>query len=244
MALFYDDDRHDQYLRNHFFPDHTYKGVFVDVGAADDKWLSISRHFLDSGWTVLSLEPNKHYAAELRKCRPNVIEVAASDKPIENAPFGIYWTGTTSKWAPWSGLELEGTRLHANTWKDPDLKPTETLSVKVDTLNNIIENWNGDHKETPVSHIDVLAIDVEGNEFNVLKGLDLNKYAPRVILVEEMEGQSGTIDPTMETYLKTQGYRKAGRNVFNNVYVPLAEPVPAVDLNPVFGSPNTACPTT
>mgnify|MGYP001265942633 CR=1 FL=1 len=51
--------------------------------------------------------------------------------------------------------------------------------VETETLNNIIVNSNFANKR-----IDFLSIDVEGNELNVLKGFDLKKYKPTIVLLE------------------------------------------------------------
>lgn len=51
--------------------------------------------------------------------------------------------------------------------------------INTDTLDNIIEQSNITIKE-----IDFLSIDVEGNEFNVLKGLNFKKYRPKVVAIE------------------------------------------------------------
>jgi hypothetical protein len=39
----------DKLIRVVFFPSRAYKGIFVEVGAADPSYLSISKHFRDSG---------------------------------------------------------------------------------------------------------------------------------------------------------------------------------------------------
>ena len=51
--------------------------------------------------------------------------------------------------------------------------------IKTDTLDNILfQNQLCEKK------IDFLSIDVEGNELNVLKGFNLKRYQPKVILLE------------------------------------------------------------
>jgi hypothetical protein len=53
------------------------------------------------------------------------------------------------------------------------------IKIKTNTLNNIIST-----SKIKISNIDFLSIDVEGNELNVLKGLNLKKYKPKVIALE------------------------------------------------------------
>lgn len=51
--------------------------------------------------------------------------------------------------------------------------------IKIDTLNNVIKNSKINSK-----NIDFLSIDVEGNELNVLKGLNFKSYRPKIISIE------------------------------------------------------------
>ena len=58
----------------------------------------------------------------------------------------------------------------------------EVKKVKTKTLNSIIENSKFQYDK-----INLLSIDVEGHELEVIKSIDLNKYAPEIILIEFME---------------------------------------------------------
>jgi FkbM family methyltransferase len=51
--------------------------------------------------------------------------------------------------------------------------------IRTNTLNNLI-----DEQKLNNQTIDFINIDVEGNELNVLKGFDLKKFKPKVILLE------------------------------------------------------------
>ena len=51
------------------------------------------------------------------------------------------------------------------------------------------------------NYIDLLSLDVEGNELAVLQGLDFNRYKPKWILAEVRT-------PEIEAYLNNFGYRK------------------------------------
>jgi hypothetical protein len=64
-------------------------------------------------------------------------------------------------------------------WINPvtDSDTTEEFTVQTATLNSILEAQD-------VTDIDFFSLDVEGYEIEVLKGLDLKKYCPKVILVE------------------------------------------------------------
>jgi hypothetical protein len=51
------------------------------------------------------------------------------------------------------------------------------IEISVTTLEKILDGVN-------VKNIDLLSLDVEGYEFEVLKGLNLNKYRPTYLLIE------------------------------------------------------------
>ena len=61
-------------------------------------------------------------------------------------------------------------------------------SIETDTLDNIIKK-----SKFLIKKIDFLSIDVEGNELNVLKGLNFKKYKPKVVVLE-------FIDPSIKEF--------------------------------------------
>ena len=56
----------------------------------------------------------------------------------------------------------------------------EIKKVRTTTLNNILEKTN-------INRVDLLTIDVEGNELKVLKGLNFDKFLPKLIIVEYLD---------------------------------------------------------
>ena len=75
-----------------------------------------------------------------------------------------------------SGVNTNQLKL-AKKWKNKINKDFVTRMVK-NTLNNILKNYR------VIKDFDFLNIDVEGHEFDVLKGLNLNKYRPKLISIE------------------------------------------------------------
>ena len=76
------------------------------------------------------------------------------------------------------------------------------------TLNSIIE-----HEIPEVKEIDILSIDIEGGEYNCLHGLDLIKYTPKVIVIENV-----TNDASIRTYLEQHTYRLDQQIAYNQYY--------------------------
>jgi hypothetical protein len=62
------------------------------------------------------------------------------------------------------------------------VKPNQ-IGTLTETLNFIIE-----HSPFNNNKIDLLTIDVEGYEMNVLKGFDIKKYKPDIIILEFIDG--------------------------------------------------------
>lgn len=66
----------------------------------------------------------------------------------------------------------------------------------------------------PITKIDILSIDVEGGELSVLKGLDLDRYAPAIILVENVFNSSELVQ-----YILAKGYRLDKHIEYNQYFV-------------------------
>ena len=88
------------------------------------------------------------------------------------------------------------------------------IDVPMRTLNSIIET------EIPhVTSIDIMSIDVEGGELNVLKGLDLERYKPKIMVVENVFNS-----PNINEYLTKYNYvldKQIDYNQYYKLIIPL-----------------------
>lgn len=75
--------------------------------------------------------------------------------------------------------------------------------------------------------IDLVSIDVEGGEKDVLDGFDLDRYRPRILLIENDRPAAREIEP----YLGDRGYRKFHRQKINDFYVRVDDPADDLTLN-------------
>ena len=169
----------DQVLRS-YFQDYTYNGVFFDVGAYEPINISNSYHFEMNDWDVYCFEANTLLIDELKSVRKNVYNYAIYNENKDEIEFNVVkgiWGGG-SLMAGISAVELDSQYLDRF---QSDINSIHKIKVPQKTLNTVLE------QELPhINSIDILSVDVEGGELNVLKGLDLQKYKPKVVLLENV----------------------------------------------------------
>ena len=197
----------DQVLRG-YFPDHSYKGIFFDVGAFEPIHISNSHHFYLDGWDVYAFEANPAKIPLLEQHRQHVFNYAVSEHdsveplPFENVVINGDWT------ASFSAIKVSEKYKEIFGWNDNDRR-VETVMVKQKTLNTIIR------EEIPdLSHIDIMSLDIEGYELECLKGLDLIKYPPKVIVLENADHNQ-----EIKEYLEQHGYCLDKQVAYNEYYV-------------------------
>jgi len=88
-------------------------------------------------------------------------------------------------------------------------KNIKTIKVPQRTLTSILEK-----ELNSVNHIDILKIDIEGGELKCLKGLDLRKYHPKLILLENICNKDD-----IKKYLESHNYTLDKRITYNEFYL-------------------------
>jgi hypothetical protein len=84
----------------------------------------------------------------------------------------------------------------------------KSVSVRVRPLDIMLT-------EAVVKSIDFVSIDVEGHEMAVLGGFDLNRWRPRVVLIEDKSDLHVT---EVERHMTQHGYRRFYRSGGNDWY--------------------------
>lgn len=172
-----------------------YLGYAVDVGASDGVSVSTTFALEMARWTVLCIEPNPAFWYRLKQLRAFVQTCACDSKPADDAIFHVHDDNPEA----YSSLRPN----------HPENKPGtgwSTIKVRVKTLEQCLE-------EAKFPKLDVIAVDVEGLERDVLEGVDLKKWKPKVVVLESWEPGS------LDEYLGGFGYRNAGRSIHNDLYV-------------------------
>lgn len=197
----------DRVIRESFFSDFSFKGIFVEVGGASPEFLSMSKHFKESGWRTLVVEPNPHFAQLHREAGNEVVECACSS---ENSPSERF-TIVTQNVLAYGGVVTDHAFSSLCVKEDyrnilPNTAQTKEITVSVRKLQDVLEEKN-------LNKIDVLSIDVEGWEIEVMKGLDNIKTDCKIIVLENLFHRSEYTE-----YMNSVGFSLFCRVDYNYIY--------------------------
>jgi FkbM family methyltransferase len=152
---------------------HIEQGFYVDVGANDPTFLSVTHAFYERGWHGINIDPATGALLERERPRDVNLEVAAGATGGEITFYEISD----------SALSTSDSQLAERYRQSGHTVIKRTVPSM--TLNQILEKYS----EGPIHFMN---IDVEGTEMDVLRGLDLTAWRPWILLIE------ATI-PTTET---------------------------------------------
>ncbi|MEM9528701.1 MAG: FkbM family methyltransferase [Bacteroidota bacterium] len=149
-----------------------YKGFYVDIGAHHPKRFSNTYLLFKQGWQGINVDANPESIATFKKERPHDVNLT---------------TGVAEKPGVLTFFRFDDPAL--NTFNEAVAKDIISKGkyqqvareeVSVTTLTKILE------ANLPTQQvIDYLNIDVEGLDYQVLSTLDLRKFRPRIISVED-----------------------------------------------------------
>ena len=180
-------------------------GFFVEVGAFNGVQLSNTYLLEALGWSGILIEPDPVLYEQCIRSRPfsKVLNVAASDQS-GTLNFTI---AVGKEWLSYSGDNPEResrVRESGGTLK--------RIDVPALTLNEILKDCT--------EPIDFMSIDVEGFELSVLKGLDFERYGPKLFLIERSRTEE---DGEVHEFLRAKGYDRKFHQGSNSFYVRAGE---------------------
>jgi FkbM family methyltransferase len=152
-------------------------GLAVEVGAFDGVHLSNSYSLEVLGWQSICIEPNTLVFPHLLKNRPkatNINLAVIDDSNLHLVDFFVEEIGVLSGCAP----DIDDIQRRYNN-RGLIFKEPARIKVNASTLDQILV-----HEGVLPGEIDLLSIDVEGFELVVLRGFDLNRYRPKLIIIE------------------------------------------------------------
>ena len=184
-------------------------GVCVDIGAYHPEWINNSIEFENLGWRCYCIEPNPNCIPLLKEKRKFVLEYAVGDFNKDDVDFYVIKTDILPHHE--QHLGEAGSTLLLNNGKVDSLTKT-VVKVKERTFQWLMEN------EIKEERVDVISIDVEGNEMAVLSTLDVSKYGIKVVICENSYN-----DKEQENWFERNGFGMIKRFCDNNIYVKLSE---------------------
>lgn len=191
-------------------------GFFIEAGAFDGYRYSVTYALECVGWNGLLVEGNPIAAKACmkRRRRANVVNGILGREWGASEPFTIvrdHYDGMLSHGGSASDHHKEAVRQGG--W------PTETAEVPTFTIDCLLEDIG------PPPQVDCLVLDVEGAEDHVLAGFDLNRWKPRVMLIEDgTKGDSPEGAARIER-LYNQGYACMGFLFVNGIFVRQDDPI-------------------
>lgn len=204
--VYYGQNREDLVLLA-FFPKQK-KGYYVDVGACDPIKYSVTKLFYEKGWRGINIEPQSRAFEALKSDRPRDINenIGVSDKQgtITLREYENESLSTSNKKVQKAYHDSEHYR---------NIKYTDR-EIEVYTLKQVFE-------KNKVASIQFLKVDVEGSEYEVMKGNDWNKYRPEVICIEANVYADNS---KWQSLLRKNNYQKVFFDGLNEYYVDKFEP--------------------
>jgi FkbM family methyltransferase len=173
------------------------RGCFVDVGANDPRRNSLTFPLEAMGWRGVLVEP-------LRACYERLVAERRGARVVHCACVAPGQTGKVTLYATHPECVAATVQKHVDEFNIA-YRHTETCEAR--TLDEVLD-------EVKVPRVDLLSLDTEGNELDVLRGLDLERHRPRLILVEDK-----LYHLDKHRYLLARGYRLVRRTMLNNWYV-------------------------
>lgn len=185
-------------------------GLFVEVGASNGRDFSNTWGLAKGGWGGIYIEPVEELAVECAKehiGNPRVKTICcaagASDQPMGSAWMIPEW-GTAT-------LSREAATLIS--------KNKRLLPCPIRRLDSILaeESWPEQYE--------LLVIDVDFGEIEVLKGYSINRWKPRLVIIELHEQAPAWQHPFNDeirvfsrTYFHSAGYAPVYADSINTVF--------------------------
>lgn len=193
------------------------QGYFIEIGAYDGVTLSNTYFLEQAGWCGMLVEPIMPLCQKAAQSRPNsrVIHAACSKKGSQGtAKFTV-----TQNVPVLSFLAADQDHIDRCIREGAQLVEIEVPVVTVDDIL-LYERYHPGPGGNPWIKnegwkIDLVSIDTEGCELDVLDGFNLERFKPRVLVIENDRPAGEAIEP----YLNGRGYRKFHRQKINDFYV-------------------------
>ena len=152
------------------------KGRYIDVGCYHPFKGSLTAKLYSKGWNGINIDLSQTTIDLFNISRKKDINLNIAVTSFDGETF--YYEN--------SPINQQNSLIKSNEYQSK-------VKIKCLKLNSILEQNN-------IDSFDYLNIDVEGSEMEVIKGIDFNKFNPRLITIENN-------DLLLEDYLKSEVYK-------------------------------------
>lgn len=179
------------------------EGFFIELGAFDGYHYSVTYALESIGWNGLLIEalPGPYASCAQRRKHSRVVNAALGKRGSTGT---VKFVNVQDQYGGMLSYK-DADSQHAREVKD--IKKV-TIEAKLTWMDELLKEHQGP--------IDAVSIDVEGAELDVLDGFDLEKYRPRVMLLED---NAMGKDPALANYMANKPYVFAGWLAVNRLYV-------------------------
>jgi len=180
-------------------------GYFVDIGAHHPKRFSNTWLLYRSGWRGINVDAMPGSMAVFKRLRPYDINIEAAlsdrDGVLEFYSFEDPALNTCSR-----GL--------AEQYQASGFRLLGSEKVRTQPLGALLDRYLPEGQP-----IDLLSIDVEGEDLNVLRSNDWQRYRPELLLVEvlELDSLAAVAESKEARFLAEKGYVAIAKTV-NTVF--------------------------
>lgn len=207
--MYYSQCQEDAFLNETIFKNKK-NGIYIELGALDGVLYSNTKFFEDTlNWTGILIEPHPDKFTTLTQNRPNNYLfnslVSCHTDPLE---FRYFVDGHAAV----SGVENTLSRFHFDDFFDNSqwsMLPQNKMFITPRTLTDII-------KETKLTHIDLMSLDVEGHEYEVL--MSWNFSVPIDIILIETLGVEPEKEESCREILIQHNYKFVTKWQHNEIY--------------------------
>ena len=185
------------------------QGLCIEVGGFNGIDASNTYFFEKIGWRCIVIEPIPELCQEIQKNRNCRVFNCAAGNFNGTTKFQINEQDPIVSAIAYNNVQLSYQQYLGQTLREID--------VKMEKLDNLLKAENVKEKE-----IDFISIDVEGQELNVLQGFSLQKYSPRILIIEDNLKMT---DNQVCQYLSKFGYVRFKRTGVNDWYAKDTDPL-------------------
>jgi len=187
------------------------KGTVVEIGANDGSTLSNSKLFVENGWNAHLFEPSLYAYQKLQ-------ELHKGNKNVQVYNYGISNENGVKKFFESGALLGDSDTSLVSSVHEGELKRWGNSVKFLETSANFLswESWLKNYKINEDETFDYLSIDAEGDDWNILQQIDLQKHSVSVLCVEWNSLKE--MDEKFSSYALCYGMKELTRNAENIIF--------------------------